>query len=383
VVNVYLVGNGSTFKQSLECLTHIAKFSPKVSATVSKVKTDALDTGSQIKTADSMQEIYRDARGKKGKVMICDLGKASERNTRIARCLKNGFSYLAERPSALRREDHLRQKKMAEEADIRWMVDHHERENPVVRRALQICSNEDVQSVQAFCQNSKGILTALKKYPKNSVRGGDVLTSMNHLIYGLDFVDVNTIKSAEAEFYLPASPDSLMSLDGGRKFEVDKRTATAQSKAELEGDGSLTMHSGLLGASKEAHELASEIESGFGYNPINTQIVQAEGKAVKLEDARFFKVEGSRTLFGDLANGKILDLDSKEEIDPEPDSHSPLYRLLEKACMEAEGHGVFTVPQKERERFSKLLFDIRERFDGSFENEINQSNKKLQAVKIK
>ncbi len=325
--------------------------------------------GIGLETFGDVEEMYREASEQDGKILVYDAGPAENHADNIYRSLENGFFHLAEKPPSMRREEHLEEKRLAREHDVFWKVDFIERESPVVRKTLQILEGEQIDRIEVFRESSVGVQKVLQPVERSGVKGGDILDKMVHEVYVLDFLEAAGIEpeleleDADARYLMSRGSvsDRLMTIYGGVTREIDLDTATGQTTAEFSSDGAdISLHSSWLGLSAEAEEAAEKVEDITGYNPVENSYKEAGESSFLDQEARFFTVEGSRRLMGDMLHGRLFDLESGEEIDTPDLFHDQLYRVIEKALKKAAGYSIEDISEKEIDVFMNAVFDARE-----------------------
>lgn len=341
--------------------------------------------GIEIQTFMDIEELYTEAEGSEEQVMIYDAGLVNTRPEHIYRSMRNGFFHLAERPPSLKREQHMKERKLSRENDVFWKVDFIERENPAVRKAVEILEGEEIEAIEIFSQNSGGVRKMLQPVELSGLKGGDILERLTGAVYVLDLLEAAgtetslEVVDAHAEF-MPKNPgaDSLMTVEGSKTDSLDGDVATARSSAQLEAPGAaVKLHSSWLGVTKDAREIAENVEDITGHSLIREEFTEAGNKAFRDEEARFFVVEGSRRLAGDLVSEKLFDLETGEELEVPDMLHDPLYRVIEKAVLQAS-----EIEEVSREgvKFMETIFDMREiaiENAGEFFDELEHGNSEV------
>lgn len=371
-MKVFQIGLGSFGRYGFEKLVELSQSSEKDLELKGVCEKDielvesaekfAAANGIEIETFTSVEQLYQEAE-KHDDVLIYDSGPSDAHAEHIYRSLRNGFYHLAEKPPSLTREDHLKEKKLAEDRDVFYKVDFIERENSVVKEAKKLLKDQEIDSIKIFRQSSAGIQKMLEPY-RPGIKGGDILDKMVHEVYLKDFLEASTaeeeleLRDVDLDALMPRSfnSDSFMAVDGSKTGSIDETTATAQTSAYLEaGDVEVELHSGWLGVSDRAGELEKELEIEL----IESGFQRSGGNIFRDEEARFFIIEGTVNLLGDMLHGKLYDLESGEELDTPNLMHDPLYRVIEKAVDDAlNGRDL---KQEFETDFVEEIFDIRER----------------------
>ena len=88
-------------------------------------------------TAGAMYSRAEQIESAENQVLIYDAGPTESHSNHIDESIHRGFYHLSEKPSSMRREEHIREKRLAEDRDVKWMVDFIERESPVVKKTLE------------------------------------------------------------------------------------------------------------------------------------------------------------------------------------------------------------------------------------------------------
>lgn len=303
-------------------------------------------------------------------ILIYDAGPSELHSEHIYKSMRHNFFHLTEKPPSTNRGQHIREKKLSEEKDVMWKVDFIERENPVIIKALEIFETEKLENLRIFRENSIGVKKILNPVERLGVKGGDILDKMIHEVYTLDFIETQNEEldyqmiDTSCKYYMPKkeNSDKFLAIDNGYTSEVNYNTATAQTQCKLEfGDIDVQLHSSWIGLSDKAQYAASNIKKKTGYKPVKKTFNQRNNsKAFLDEEARFFIAEGSRNIVGDMLNKRIFDLDTGEELTVPELGHDQLYRVLEKAIVNAYGKNDRLVSEKETDIFMNLIFDIKE-----------------------
>ncbi len=328
----------------------------------------------EVETFHTTEEMYtaaEQASGDEVQVLIYDAGPTDQHPDHIYESLERGFYHVAEKPSSMNRKQHLREKQLADSRNVIWKVDFIERENPVVKKTLEILEDEkpEIEEIQVFRESSVGVEKLLDPVKRLGVKGGDILDKMIHEIYVLDFLEAADqefdleLEKAEAEEFMAKNFDSqkLMSLDGGYTEEINDKTATGMSSAEFSAEETkIRFHSSWLGLSADSQHRAKEIKEKIGFQVFNRNFREHEGQAFLDEEARFFIVKGERNLLGDLLHEKLYDLETGERIETRENIHDQLYRVLENSVLEAAGLKENSVSEKELDIFMNAIFDVRD-----------------------
>lgn len=379
-LKIYQIGLGSFgrygFEKIVELHNHFEEIDVRLCG-VSEKDFDRLEAaekfashnGVELETFSTARELYEAAKEEEGQVMVYDAGPAEAHSEHIYRSLQNGFYHLAEKPPSLTRENHRKEKELARDRDVFYKVDFIERESPVVRKTLELLEGEDIASIKVFRESSIGAQKVLQPVERQGVKGGDVLGKMTHEVYVLDFLERAgnepelEIEGAEAEYFMPKKPGSekMMALDGGITDEIGQKVATARTSAAFDSSGTLVeLHSSWVGLSDETRDAASKVREATGADVTDSGYSEISGRAFLDEEARFFIVEGSRNLVGDMLNKRLYDLDTGEEIDTPDLMHDQLYRVIEKAVLAAAGKEPGAeIGEKEVDVFMEAVFDVR------------------------
>lgn len=406
-LRIYQVGLGSFgrygFEKLVEMHNHLEEVDVKLCGVADKdfdrleaAERFAESNGIDIETFTTDQELYDAASREEGDVMVYDAGPAEAHSSHIQRSLQEGFYHLTEKPPSLTRDGHLREKRLAEDSQVFYKVDFIERESPVVRRAIELLEDEDIESIKIFRESSAGVQKVLQPAERAGVKGGDVLDKMVHEVYVLDMLEAAgeepalELEDAETRYFVPKQPGSerLMSIDGGVTREIDADAATGATKAAFrDGNARVELHSSWLGLSEEAEDAASRIQDATGEDVLERQYTRAGDAAFSSEEARFFIVEGSRSLAGDMLHRRLYDLDSGEELETPDLLHDQLYRVIERAVLAAKGETVdLEIGEREIDTFMTALFDARDRAlenADDYLDELEAANERLQQLIVR
>ena len=384
-VKIYQIGLGSFGRHGFDKLVEIAN-------EFEKIELCANVNGQDIKTFQKIDEMYRDAQNQDEQVMIYDAGSTEKHSKHIYRSMQNDFFHLTEKPPSMNRGDHIREKRFAEQGKAMWTVDFVERESPVVKKALELLEDEELEEIQVFRESSVGIEKAIDHAARLGVKGGDILDKMVHEVYVLDMlerageeIDIE-MEDAEAEFFLPRSKGSETFSDiySNKTDEINYETSTALTRAEFSsGDVEVELNSSWMGLSREAMLTAQEIEKKTDVQVFDRDFSEMNGKAYVNEEARFFVADGSRRLAGDMLHKKLYDLESGEKIELEDYLHDQLHRVIEKAVFHAAGKDVEIVSEKEIDTFMNAIFDVKEAVaeeDYDYYKELSKASDKLKKM---
>ncbi|MFT4892449.1 MAG: hypothetical protein ACI8Z7_000224 [Candidatus Nanohaloarchaea archaeon] len=353
--------------------------------------------GIEIETFQRTEEMYSDAR-KHGQepetqVMIYDAGSTTDHAEHIYQSMQNDFFHLAEKPPSMNRGEHMREKKLSQNGEAMWKADFIERESPVVRKAVELIEEGDIEEIEVFRESSIGVEKALDNTARLGVKGGDILDKMVHEIYALDLleeagVDLDMeLESTECRYFHPKTPESekLTGMYSGYTEKVSQETATGMTKAEFScGNSKLKLHSSWMGLSEEAMFASQSLKEKTGHRFFRRQYSEIKQKAYVNEECRFFIIRGDRNLAGDMLHSKLFDLETGEEIELENLLHDQLYRVLEKAVFHAGGKDEEIIGDKEIDIFMNGLFDIKDsiNYDRDYFEELEKSQDKIKSLVV-
>ena len=378
-VKVFQIGLGSFGRHGFEKFVEMEKHYKDVDVElygVSDSDFEKLDNaekfaesqGLEIETFNSVEKIYREAEKQNSqdtKILIYDAGPTELHAEHIFRSLRNNFFHLAEKPPSMTREDHIKEKKLMLDNDVRFTVDFIERESPVVKKALELTEGKNIESIEAFRESSIGIQKMLQPVERMGVKGGAVLDKMSHEAYIMDFTDVGELESIEKEFYMPfdVGSDSFMNIRSGKASKIDEETAAGTCTARISGNTDVILHSSWLGVSERARTLGEELEELTGLNPVESDFRVLGEEGFLDEECRFFVLKGEKELFGDMLHKKLFNLETGEEIELKSTLHDQLYRVLESSVRCAAGLENNVLTEEEIDQYMNLIFDISEHYD--------------------
>ena len=332
----------------------------------------------------SVEDIYEAAeKAAEGdqKVMIYDAGPADLHAEHIYRSLRHGFFHLAEKPPSMTREDHIKEKKLMLDNDVRYTVDFIERESPVIKKISSMIQDEEIDSIEAFRESTLGIQKILQPVKNSGVEGGAVLDKMCHEAYIMDLVDTDLeVEDVEKSLQMPfeRNGDSFMTTESGKVHSLSNKVAEGQCTAHLSGTTDVTLHASWLGCSDKCKEASENINSKTGHEPINRSFQVFNGSGVSDEEACFLIIKGERDLFGDLLNNRLFDLETGEELEVPSLLHDRLYRALESSVNCAAGLENNNLSEDELDSFMNLIFDISEHTEETDEFEtLKASNERI------
>ena len=400
-LKVYQIGVGSFGKYGFEKLVELHNESSPVKVKLKgvcdsdheqleKVKKFAEANEIKLETFSDTRKMYDSAEKETGQVMIYDAGSADDHAEHIYTSMQHGFFHLAEKPPSMSRGSHIREKELAKRNQAMWKCDFIERENPVVKKTLELLEEGSIESIKIFRQSSVGIEKILAPVRRFGVKGGDILDKMVHEVYFLDFLeqagnDIDLeLENAKANYFLPKSRESekLMAIDGNYTDSIKYKTATAQTEAAFEADGvNIELNSSWVGLSEKAMLEAQKIKKAVGHDVIDREYSEIDDKAYLNEECRFFVIRGEKKLVGDMLHKKLFDLETGEQIPLDYYIHDQLFRVIEKGVMKAAGKDVETITDKETDIFMNAIFDIKEEIsDGDFLNEREKALKKVESM---
>ena len=378
-VKVFQIGLGSFGRHGFEKFVEMEKHYKDVDVElygVSDSDFEKLDNaekfaesqGLEIETFNSVEKIYREAEkqnSQDAKILIYDAGPTELHAEHIFRSLRNNFFHLAEKPPSMTREDHIKEKKLMLDNDVRFTVDFIERESPVVKKALELTEEKNIESIEAFRESSIGIQKMLQPVERMGVKGGAVLDKMSHEAYIMDFADVGELESIEKEFYMPfdVGSDSFMNIRSGKTSKIDEETAAGTCTARISGNTDVILHSSWLGVSERARTLGEELEELTGLNPVESDFRVLGEEGFLDEECRFFVLKGEKELFGDMLHKKLFNLETGEEIELKSTLHDQLYRVLESSVRCAAGLENNVLTEEEIDQYMNLIFDISEHYE--------------------
>ncbi|PSH01240.1 MAG: hypothetical protein BRC26_04035 [Nanohaloarchaea archaeon QH_8_44_6] len=285
------------------------------------------------------------------------------------------------------REEHLSEKEMSREQEIMYMVDFIERESPVVKKAKQLLEEEEVERLDIFRQSSIGLQKLMQPVKRAGGKGGAVLDKMIHEAYLFDLLGTEEIEfqSAGIQSFMPKTlgAEKFMSIRGGYTENIGRNTALGDVKALFKSGGTdVTLHGSWLGFSEDARKAGKKVRDATEHSVLESGYQTVEGKAFLDEECRFFTVQGTRSLAGDMLNGKLFDLDTGEEVDTPDLIHDQLHRVIEKAVLNAAGKRSDGIGQHEVDEFMDSLFMVQESASGDEFNELEKSRKRLKEMVV-
>jgi len=402
-LKVYQIGVGSFGKYGFEKLVELHnEFGPvnielrgvcdSDFESLEKAKKFAEANEIDVQTFSTTREMYSAATQEDEQVMIYDAGSADTHADNIYTSMQHGFFHLAEKPPSMARGEHLKEKELAHKNRAMWKCDFIERENPVVKKAVEMIEECKIDRIKVFRQSSVGIQKLLNPVERFGVKGGDIIDKMVHEVYVLDFLeeagyDFNLeLEESEVEFFLPKDlgSEKLMAIDGNYTDSINYQTATAQTKAVFNADDvEIELHSSWVGLSDEAMIEAQKIRGEVNHVVADRDYSESDEKAFVDEECRFFVIEGEKCLMGDMLHQKLYDLEAEEQIPLDYYIHDQLFRVIEKAVLKATGEEVETISEKETDIFMNALFDAKEKIShADFLEERKKALEKVESMII-
>ena len=382
-IKVYQIGIGSFGRHGFEHLVDMHQHMEKVDIQLEGIcdinperleqaKRYAKTHNLEIETFQEDEEMYRKAKEEQEEseeVIIYDAGPSEIHAEHIYKSIRHNFFHLAEKPPSINREERIHEKKLAKDKPVFWKVDFIERESPVVKKTLEILSEEDnIDEIKVFRESTAGIQKIINPVDRSGVIGGDILDKMVNEIYILDILEETgqrpnlKLEEAHNKYFLPfkENSDSFMTVRGSKTNNLTSKTATGMTQAVFDsGKTSIKLNSSWLGISEEAlNEIKKhDLETG---DIIKGEIKHENQHLFSEEEARFFIMEGSRNILGDLLNNKLYDLDEDEEIETPELMHNQLYRILEKAILQAAGEKRSDITEEEIDIFMNSIFNVKD-----------------------
>lgn len=401
-VKVFQIGLGSFGRHGFEKFVDMEEHFPEVDVDIVGVadtdpeKPESAENfanvhETSIETFHDAEKLYKRAEeidSAENNIMIYDAGPTSSHSNHIDESIHRGFYHLSEKPSSMTCEEHIREKKLAESRDVKWMVDFIERENPAVKKTLEILQDEKLDEIKVFRESSMGIQKLFNPVKRAGVKGGDILDKMTHEVYILDFLEATNNKfeleldSVQTKYFMPKdfNSEKMMTINGGYTKSINQKTSTAMTKARFTSSNtSVELHSSWLGISEEAKNLDQEVKQKIGEEIVDKEPIQEENKVYTDEEARFFVVSGSKHLLGDMLHGKLYDLQKQKEIKTPDLLHDQLYRVLENSIVETAGISKNPVSEKETNVFMNALFNVRDKATqkNDFWQELDKAHHKI------
>ncbi len=401
-LDVYHIGLGSFgrygFEKLLDLQKHFDEVDVKVKAVcdsdperLEKAKKFAETQGVEIQTFEKVENMYYKAE-KDRNVMVYDAGPTDRHAENIYLSMQYGFFHLSEKPPSVKREQHLKEKRLAERNNAMWKADFIERENPVVKKAVELVKDQQIDRIKIFRESSVGIEKMLNPVKRRGVKGGDILDKMVHEAYVLDLLESSSHKTdlklieADTSHFMPWRPGSekLMSIEGGYEKEINYNTSTGQTHARFRSSGTeIELNSSWLGLSQKFMHENQKIREKTGVDFFKREYTTTGNSAYVDEEARMFIIEGERSLVGDMLHKKLYDLETGEEINLDYYLHDQLYRVLRDAVLRATGIQSNTPNSKDIDIFMNAIFDVKESVaQGEFLEELEKGLERFESMII-
>jgi predicted dehydrogenase len=333
---------------------------------------------------EGIDDLYSAAEEAEGEVLIYDAGPPQLHRRNITESLRHGFHHLTEKPPSVSRDEHIAERKLAANSSVNYKVDFIERENPVVKKVRDLVSGDSIEKVEVFRESSFGVQKVLQPVDFAHVKGGAVLDKMSNDIYVLDMLDEEfEFEDADIDFFMPKNlgGEKVLRTDGGGAREIDGRTAIGKCTGKFfSGDAEVELNGSWLGLSDRSHIWNQKIEEKFGKSILREEHQEIDGKGFQDEECRFFTIEGERKLLADLMHQRIYDLGDGEEIDVPDHPRDQLYRVFERAVLDAAGIEENRVDEEEVDRFMNALFDIQESSDGELFDAVDEASEHIRSL---
>jgi predicted dehydrogenase len=377
-IKVYQIGVGSFGQYGFEKLLKIHNYLQDVDAVFAGFAEPSTKKGAaaqrfaesegvdlvHFKTTDSM---YQSASNQIGKILIYDSGPSELHAENIYRSMKHGFYHLAEKPSSVAREQHIKAVKLAKSSKSFWRVNFIEMENPVVQKAIQLLQNKKIEHIEVFRENKAGILKLVHPVKRLGVQGGDILDKMSHELFVLAFLKA---AGGQIDFNLQHVDNKYLTLDeinAGSNFvdqigEAAVLDTVTQTTAVFDNDGvELRLHSSWGGLSRRCRKMLNEYEPELG-RPIAASRLKPGGDYDFYdEEARFFIMKGEMNLLGDMLHNRLYNLNKGRFVQIPKFKHDTLYRSIKKAVLEAAiGAPEQILDATEIDVFINAIFNVRD-----------------------
>lgn len=319
----------------------------------------------ELEFYNSVNELYDAAKRVEGEVLIYDAGPVKRHSNHIQRSLSNDFHHLSEKPPSLDRSEHIEERKLAAEHDVHYKVDFIERENPVIKKMVEILEDEKINDLKIFRQSSTGVQRLLQPVKQAHINEGCTLDEIIHDIYIMDLSNSNDLEVEEVSdvVFMPkqVGSENFLRVDGGSSKEITSDNSLAQVTAEaVLGGIDVEFHSSWIGLTDEAGFFSQKVVEKFGDKLVSSEYRKIDDDVFLDQRANFLVVEGSRKMIFDLLNQNIYDLTHGKKVEVDVYPRDKLYRVLERAVVDAAGEKVDDLTEDEIDGFMSALFDIQE-----------------------
>lgn len=347
--------------------------------------------GKNVDFYDSVDKIYEEAKKKQGTVLIYDAGPTQRHHKHIQRSLKNNFHHLTEKPPSVTREEHIEERKLASESKVNYKVDFIERENPAIKKMKETIEEDKVEKIKVFRESTFGLQRSLKPIEHAHLNEGCVLDKIINDIYIVDLANIEEMKIEKIRdtSFMPKNIDGekVLQVNGATSRKIDENSSIAKVQAEFKSkDKEIFLSTSWLGTSEEAKIVSKKIKETFKNSLIKSEYKELNDNSFLDEETAFIVVEEKgRKLVGDLLNKKVYDVTHEKTIEVDVFPRDALYRVIEKAVLDAAGHDVTDVSQEELDVFMNGLFDIHEKageFDGEVLEALDKTSEKLESLFI-
>ncbi len=337
-----------------------------------------------LKFFDDIRELYSEAEDKKGSILIYDAGPPQLHSRNIARSLEHGFHHLTEKPPSVTRDEHIAERRLASNSAVNYKVDFIERENTVVKKIVDILEEDQIEEIKVFRESSFGIQKLLQPVNFAHVKGGAVLDKMSNDIFVLDLLEDDfEIEDAEIDYLIPKElgGEKVLDADGSGSREIDERTAIGKCKGIFSsGNVNIELNASWLGLSEDVRILNQKIGEKFDEEILVSEHRDIGDKGYQDEECRFFVIEGERRLLCDLMSERIYDLEEEEILETPDLPRDQLYRILEKAVLDAAEVKKYEVDEEEVDEFMHGLFDIQDCCEGNIFEEVDKASERIRSL---
>ncbi|MEF8880788.1 MAG: hypothetical protein V5A72_03085 [Candidatus Nanohaloarchaea archaeon] len=341
-----------------------------------------------IRFFNDIDALYSAATDVNANILIYDAGPPQLHSRNIAKSLTHDFNHLTEKPPSVTRKEHINERKLAANTKVNYKIDFIERENPVVQKIGSLIEDENeeenIENVTVFRESSFGIQKVLQPAKFAHVKGGAVLDKMSNEIYVVDMLDGSLeFETASIDYFMPKDlgGEKVLKTDGSASRKIDEKTAIGKCKGIFSsGNVSIKLKASWLGLSDRSRVWNQKIEEMFGKSLTNSQHVEINDKGFQEEECRFLVIDGNKKLLGDLMNQKLYNLKEEKVIEVKKKPRDQLYRVLERAVLDAAGIKEYQINEDEVEEFMDGLFDVQESCEGNVFDAIDAASKRIRSL---
>ncbi len=191
--------------------------------------------------------------------------------------------------------------------------------NPAAIRLRELMEKHDYTRLTVHSVSSQGLKHVFKKSMFFDQRGDVLSDSIKDSLFLVNFLTGGTEfnqESVDSSFFLPRGVDSsdLFHLTGGKADSLENAKLSETELSLREEEKTVEIDASWIGASEAQEELDTKIESEFGDELVESQVLRAGDRDLIRDEAGFFVVlHADHRYLADLKHQRLYDLDSSRK----------------------------------------------------------------------